>query len=132
MVHVVGFLEGRKQNDSSSCGNPVRDPCVTTADHETEFADRAVELSSERFVEKNSLFGETINVESCANLRLLVEGEVPLSYFILQFNRTPRHSVDAIIWCCYSAVTDFTVVVLPRTDERGKLYSWGIRSSGEA
>jgi hypothetical protein len=93
----LGFCENGQKNDPASRGDPVSDSSVTTAEHEAQFAKRTVQLSCEGFVEENTIVGETIDVESHAGLGLFVEGEVPVAYFALKFNRTPRHSVDAII-----------------------------------
>lgn len=59
---LAALGEYRQQNDSSTAGDVVGDPCLLAAQEEPEFAQLSIELPRERLGEVDAFLGKEVDV----------------------------------------------------------------------
>ncbi len=101
----------------------VGDPCLPSAEIEAQLPQLAPQLPSEGLAEEDPFLGEQVNIALDLTEVVVREREQPVLDLLLEFDRTPGHSANAISARRHLGLGRMPVTSVGATDEtrRGHL-----------
>lgn len=95
-IPVLGLGEDRQQDDPPAWSAPVGDADRLSRKIEPKLTKPAVQLLGVRLGEQDTPLGQQVDVERCVTEVGAIETFKPVPDLRLKFDRTPRHTSDAI------------------------------------